>query len=91
MTGPASASPLFSAAVVRAVRNRLPIHPPSGLYGRITDGGTYLIGINPDQNIDGYPRDLMAVLPIPLNGRRVIALSHVDWQIVAFLEAKLAQ
>lgn len=41
----------------------------------ITDGGTWVLASRPETTDSGYPRDLIAVLPAPLDlGTRVLPL-----------------
>ena len=40
----------------------------------VTDGGTYVIASNGQATDSGRPRDLLAVLPLPIEGSRVVPL-----------------
>lgn len=42
--------------------------------GYTTDGGTYVLASAPAANDDDRPRDLIAVLPAPIEGTRVVVL-----------------
>lgn len=55
-----------------------------------TDGGTYVIASDPVGNDSGRPHDLMAVLPMPLEGSRVLVLRPtVNPDLVAALRQRL--
>lgn len=60
------------------------------LAGYVTDGGTYILATSPRWSDSGRLRDLIAILPGPLEGTRVIPLwLAVDPDLVADLRAAL--
>lgn len=56
----------------------------------VTDGGTYVIASDPKVNDDDVPHDLLGVLPMPLEGSRVVVLRPtVNPELVTALRSAL--
>lgn len=61
-------------AVVTAAKERKVGLVTSSTLTYLTDGGTYVIATDPSWTDSGHPRDLVAILPMALEGSRVIPL-----------------
>jgi hypothetical protein len=60
--------------LVDAVRSRTTGRLDAGTHAYVTDGGTYVLASDAHLNDDHRPQDLVAVLPVPVEGTRVLIL-----------------
>lgn len=76
--------------IVDAAQGRITGYLDACNVGYVTDGGTYVIASTPAWNDDDRPHDLVAVLPAPIEGTRVLPLRpNVNPDLVDALRAAL--
>lgn len=76
--------------IVDAAQGRITGYLDTWTVGSVTEGGTYVIASSPDWNDDDQPHDLVAVLPAPIEGTRVLPLRpNVNPDLVGALRAAL--
>lgn len=73
MTDPTTAEPKY-AHIIDAVAARATGPLDYATVGYVTDGGTYVVASSARLNDDGRTHDLVAVLPMPIEGSRVLVL-----------------
>lgn len=83
-------APPITPSQLQAIRDREPFDE-GWLCGYTTKGGTYMVASSGRYTDSGQPRDLIAVMPAALDGRRVIPVwIAVNPATVEYLEKELS-